>query len=44
VITKVFRSRTKLRLKNQKKNFEFNAGCKGKPMKLLCHKALKEEM
>ena len=37
-ITKVFRSRTKLRLKNEEKNFEFNANGEGKPMKLLCHK------
>ncbi len=38
VIAKVFRSRTELRLKNEEKNFEFNAGGEGKPMKLLCHK------
>ncbi len=40
VITKVFTCRctTKLRLKNEKKNFEFNAGGEGKPMELLCHK------
>src|SRR6218665_1126992 len=36
VIAKVFKSRTKLRLKNQKRNFEFNAGGEEKPMKLLC--------
>ena len=35
---KVCRSRTALRLKNEEKNFEFNAGREGKPMKLLCHK------
>jgi len=34
----VFRSRTELRLKNEERNFEFNAGGEGKPMKLLCHK------
>jgi len=38
VITKVFRSRTELRLENPEKNFEFKAGIEGKPMKLLCHK------
>jgi len=38
VITKVFRSRTELRLQDEEKNFEFNAGGEGKPMKLLCHK------
>jgi len=37
VIAKVFRSRTELRLKNEEKNFEFNAGGEGKSMKL-CHK------
>jgi len=39
VIAQVFtcRSRTKLRLKNEEKNFELNAGGEWKPMKLLCH-------
>jgi len=35
VITKVFRRRTELRLNNQEKNFKFNAGGEGKPMKSL---------
>ena len=34
VITKVFRSRTKLRLENKEKNFKFNAGSEGKSIKL----------
>src|SRR6218665_1558223 len=38
VISKVFRSRTELRLKNEENNFELNAGGEGKPMKLLCNK------
>ena len=38
MIAKVFRSRTELRLKNEEKIFEFNAGGEEKPMKLLCHK------
>ena len=38
MITKVFRSRTELRLKAEENNFELNAGGEGKPMKLLCHK------
>ena len=40
VITKVFTCRctTKLGLKEEKKNYEFNAGGKGKPMELLCRK------
>ena len=38
VISKVFRSRTELRLKNEENNSELNAGGEGKPMKLLCHK------
>ena len=38
MITKVFGSRTKLTLKNQEKNFEFNVGGEGKLMKFLCHK------
>ena len=38
VIAKVFRNRKELRLKNQEKNLEFNAGGEGKPMKFLCHK------
>ena len=37
MITKVFRCTTELRLKNEKKNFELNAGGEGKPMEL-CHK------
>ena len=32
VIMEVIRSRAKLRLENQKKNVEFNAGSEGKPM------------
>ena len=38
LIAKVFRSTTKLKLKNEEKNFEFNAGGEGKPMELLCRK------
>ena len=38
MITKVFRSRTELRLKNEENNFELNADVEGKSMKLLCHK------
>ena len=35
VIAKVFGSRTELRLENEEKNFKFNVGGEGKPMKLL---------
>ena len=38
VIAEVFRNRTELRLKNQEKNYEFNACGEGKPMKFLFHK------
>jgi len=38
VIINVFRNRTELRLQDEEKNFEFNAGGEGKPMKCLCHK------
>jgi len=38
VISKIFRSRTELRLKNLEKNFEFNAGGEGKPVELVSHK------
>src|SRR6218665_1470896 len=38
VIAKVFKGRIAWRLKNEEKNFEFNVGSEGKPMKLLCHK------
>jgi len=38
LITKIFRSRTELRLKNEEKNFELNAYGEGKPMELLCNK------
>ena len=44
MIAKVFRSRTELILKNDEKNFEFNADVEGKPMKLLCHKRDVREM
>ena len=43
VITKVFWSRTEPRLKKEEKNFEFNVGGEGKPMKL-CHKRDAREM
>ena len=45
VIAHIFKSRTNLRPKNEEKNiefnagkFKFNAGGKGKPINLLCHK------
>ena len=42
MITKVFTSRTDLRLKNKKNNFKFSASGEGKPILLqllfICHK------
>ena len=43
VIAMVFRSRTELKLKNQEKNFEFNASSEGKLVKF-CHKSEMEKM
>ena len=41
VLTKIFRSRTELRLETKKQNFEFDAGGEREPLELL---VIKEEM